>query len=234
MVMAEPTADSHEPLPFDEVYRLYGADVYRFCLYQLRDPAAAEDISAEVFLSAFKAYDHSGVQPISVRSWLIKIARNEVVDHFRRNKRWRSVLSTLAGRGSEPGADPEAVASVNDELSKALTAIATLSARDRELIALRCRSLIRRDWQGDRYFASQRPYRDLQSAQPSAFPSGVQPQWMNSNSNSICDASPKAWSRPLWWAAGNASDLMRLNVDSIGSPYSLGNRSRWLLLSQAR
>ena len=138
MVMVEPTTSGYEALPFDEVYRLYAADVYRFCLYQLREVSAAEDVSADVFLSAFKAYERAGVQPTSIRPWLIKIARNEVINHFRRHKRWRSVLSTLTGRGSEPQADPETVASINDELSTALTAIATLSARDRELVALRC------------------------------------------------------------------------------------------------
>ena len=43
-------------VPFDEVYRQLAGPVYRFCLSQVGEPAAAEDVAAQAFASAFAAY----------------------------------------------------------------------------------------------------------------------------------------------------------------------------------
>ncbi len=82
----------------DAVHRAYlrhGPEIYRFVLRSLGDPGAAEDVTQETFL---KAWRHSGrYDPglASLRTWLFGIARNAVTDHVRaaRARPWQSALA---------------------------------------------------------------------------------------------------------------------------------------------
>jgi RNA polymerase sigma-70 factor (ECF subfamily) len=124
--------------PFEEIYRRHSADVYRFCLYQMRGDSGAEDVAAETFVSAFKAYEKARPSSESVRFWLIRIARNAVIDNHRRATRRRVFMNLLMQDQSRDNGEPEALANVNDELQAAFEKMKALSRRDCELIALRC------------------------------------------------------------------------------------------------
>jgi RNA polymerase sigma-70 factor, ECF subfamily len=111
-------------------------DVYGFVAYRLGDRAEAEDLTQQTFeraLRAWRRFDPSRAQP---RTWLLAIARNLLIDHYRRD---RSSLHRHLGEGgvdeeqlpAEPG--PE-MSGVSPELAAAL---GSLSDRDREVVALR-------------------------------------------------------------------------------------------------
>ena len=68
---------------FGSLYDHYQPKIYRFVLIKVGRREEAEDLTHEVFLSAWKnieAYKNLGF-PFS--SWLYKIARNEIADHYR-------------------------------------------------------------------------------------------------------------------------------------------------------
>ena len=123
------------PLEFDEVYRRHAADVYRFCVSQLGDPAAAEDLAADVFAAAFAAYRSTRPAPDELRPWLFRIARNGAIDRFRRARTQRGLLGRLGQRPAED--EVEHLAEVRAELRAALDAIGRLGRRDRLLVGLR-------------------------------------------------------------------------------------------------
>ena len=100
----------------------------------LRDPAAAEEVTAAAFERAYRKrsrFDRGRGEP---RAWLFGIARNAALDELRRR-----------GRQAELAAEPEDLAAVpavesaeQSERRLALNAgLATLPPRDRELIALK-------------------------------------------------------------------------------------------------
>jgi len=64
----------------------HGDALFRFALMRVHDQNAAEDLVQETFLSALGAYDRFEHRS-SVRTWLIGILRNKIVDHFRRSGR---------------------------------------------------------------------------------------------------------------------------------------------------
>lgn len=71
---------------FGQLYDHYITPIYRFVLVKVNSKAEAEDLTHEVFLSAWqniKGYKHKGF-PFS--SWLYQIARNKVIDHYRTKK----------------------------------------------------------------------------------------------------------------------------------------------------
>src|SRR3984885_16080132 len=71
---------------FGPLYDHYQPMIYRFVLVKVGRREDAEDITHQVFMSAWqniRGYKHRG-HPFS--SWLYQIARNQVVDHYRAKK----------------------------------------------------------------------------------------------------------------------------------------------------
>ena len=64
-------------------YLLHGAELYRFALRGLGDPGAAQDVTQETFLRAWRAADRFDPELASLRVWLFAIARNAMIDHGR-------------------------------------------------------------------------------------------------------------------------------------------------------
>lgn len=67
---------------FEELVRLYQADVWRFAHHFTRDRALAEDVTQETFLRAFR-FLGSFRGDAKFTSWLFRIARNCAMDAIR-------------------------------------------------------------------------------------------------------------------------------------------------------
>jgi RNA polymerase sigma-70 factor (ECF subfamily) len=66
-----------------QLYERYRVPLFRFCLRMLKDTARAEDAVHDTFLKL--ARQHTGiVHPAAFRSWLFRVARNEVFMALRR------------------------------------------------------------------------------------------------------------------------------------------------------
>jgi RNA polymerase sigma-70 factor (ECF subfamily) len=118
---------------FEQLYRTSRDDIFAYVATLLRDPAAAEDVTALAFERAYRRRRTFDRRRGEERAWLFGIARNAALDELRRRRRVASLLT-----------DPEdAAASVEDDVEITLrrtvvrTALGTMSARDRELIALK-------------------------------------------------------------------------------------------------
>jgi RNA polymerase sigma-70 factor, ECF subfamily len=109
--------------------------VYAYVCTLLRDPAAAEDITALAFERAYRrrrTFDrHRGEE----RAWLFGIARNAALDELRRRRR----LATLAVDPEDPSVSAESADDGEVALQRTTVraALAALPARDREIIALK-------------------------------------------------------------------------------------------------
>jgi len=128
-------------LPFAGVYEAHADAVYRYCLAQLGDRAAAEDVAAQAFEKAYAAWPQLDEGDADgVRRWIFRIARNAVIDHLRRGRRRALLLGrlSLGGNGHGPShADVETVAAIRAELREVLGAMDGLRRRDRELVGMR-------------------------------------------------------------------------------------------------
>ena len=61
---------------FDDLVRLYSADLYRYAYWLARDRARAEDIVQEALLRGWRAYPRLRAEA-AAKSWLFSIVRNE-------------------------------------------------------------------------------------------------------------------------------------------------------------
>ena len=96
----------------DEVYAAYllhGPELYRFVLRGLGDPGAAQDVTQETFLRAWRAADRFDPALASLRVWLFAIARNAMIDHARAAKvrPWQSALADPPTMETVTGSDED-------------------------------------------------------------------------------------------------------------------------------
>jgi RNA polymerase sigma-70 factor (ECF subfamily) len=130
-----------DPQAWAEIYERYAPQLLGFFVNQLRDAAAAEDMTADVFLEALQAADRFHGNPADLRSWLFRIARNNLIDRIRRDR--RATLDTIESASETelaralPSVDPgdEALAALDRE--RVQEAIRSLSPDQREVILLR-------------------------------------------------------------------------------------------------
>lgn len=133
---------------FEAIYIRYGAPVYRMCLRACGDPDLADDLTANIFLKAFERLDRYQPRPGSTfRSWLFTIARNTVLDHWRRNNRFISLGDDLPTVfDTDPG--PEEIALTRIEIAEVREILSTLNERHRSIIEFRLSGLTTREIAG--------------------------------------------------------------------------------------
>jgi RNA polymerase sigma-70 factor (ECF subfamily) len=117
-------------------YETYGGRLYSYLRFHLPSPDLAEDLTAEVFLRAVKAYERFNSSAGSPRAWLFRIAQNVLRDHLRQARR-RQLVSIAGMRDLECEApSPEERLLWEEEVARLLSAMAALSYNDREIIGL--------------------------------------------------------------------------------------------------
>ena len=128
------TAEKSDRAAFEALYRTSRDDVYAYVAGLLRDRSAAEDVTALAFERAFRKRDRWDPGKGTRRAWLFGIARNAALDELRRRKR----TAELAVEPEDVDATPlDAEADTALRRTALRQAMASLDARERELIALK-------------------------------------------------------------------------------------------------
>lgn len=118
---------------FEALYRESRDDLYAYVAGLLRDRHAAEDVTALAFERAYRKRERHRPDRGSMRAWLFGIARNAALDELRRRGRTAELTEEPADEGPRPDEGAEVAlrrAALRDALSQ-------LSARERELVALK-------------------------------------------------------------------------------------------------
>lgn len=68
-----------------DIYEAYFVRVYRFVFYRVSHKETAEDITEDVFIKAFKGLKNLE-ELDAFEGWLFQIARNLVIDYYRKKK----------------------------------------------------------------------------------------------------------------------------------------------------
>ncbi len=118
-------------LAFEELYRSSRDDVYSYAAGLLRDRSAAEEVTANAFEKAYRRRKQFDPERGSGRAWLFGIARNAALDELRRRRRSAAVTDE-AMLGSTPDHGEATV-----RRQTVVAGLETLSARERELVALK-------------------------------------------------------------------------------------------------
>ncbi len=74
------------PSEFERMYTDYFAKVYNYMFYRLLHKQDSEDLASEVFLKVVRNICRFDAQKASFSTWIFTIARNTLIDHWRRRK----------------------------------------------------------------------------------------------------------------------------------------------------
>lgn len=134
--LADVRAAQADRAAFGALYRRYLDRVYGYCFYLLGDHHDAEDATERTFLAALGAIDGFRDDGASFRSWLFRIAHNQLVNALRtRSRRRTEPLDGVPEPAS--GTDPAVAAGTADEARRLRRALGRLSDDRRQVVILR-------------------------------------------------------------------------------------------------
>ena len=122
------------PPDFAELYDQQVYSVYGFLAYRVRTREEAEDLTQLTFERAVRAWSRFDPERASPRTWLLAIARNLLIDHYRADRTAAQAPLEEAPEWAATVDGPDASLGLSAELAAALS---RLGGRERELIALR-------------------------------------------------------------------------------------------------
>ncbi len=117
---------------FEAAYEAHADALFRYCFFKIGDREVAKDMLQDVFVKAWVYMQGNTV--LQIRPFLYKLARNSVVDWYRKKK--TASLEHLMDQGFEPS-DRTSDTSAFAEKEQALKMMRNLSPEDQEIIMLR-------------------------------------------------------------------------------------------------
>lgn len=123
---------------FRRLYETYGPDVFAHLVLRTRDRALGEDLTAETFERALRAYPRFEPQRGRTRAWLLRIADSAYADHFRRAQRRPLTVPAdpdITARSSMLSA--EAAALRQAEVTRIYAALDALPSLQRTVVLMR-------------------------------------------------------------------------------------------------
>jgi RNA polymerase sigma factor (sigma-70 family) len=133
-------------LDFAKLFRDHYPRIYRYVRYRVNDDVVAEDLTAEVFERAYRYRDSYDPARSSFSTWITQIAHNWINNHLVSQQR-RDQHEADLNDDMEilPSTDrlPEAQAIASEAVERLLACMERLSARDRQVVALRFGSDVR-------------------------------------------------------------------------------------------
>jgi len=118
-----------------DLFEEYYDKVVRYIYIRVSDQAEAEDLAGDVFLKALKSMGSYKGSTEQLRFWIFKIARNVVIDHYRKMSKRKTV--NLDYVEISDGFNVEEVAERSLQIGELTKAMNLLTDAQREVIGLR-------------------------------------------------------------------------------------------------
>jgi RNA polymerase sigma-70 factor (ECF subfamily) len=135
-------AQSGDADAFGELNELHVDRVYRYVVYRVDDVPEAEDLSEQVFLKAWEAMPRYEDRGLPFRAWLLRLAHNLVIDHYRARRAAICLdtmtdgeLHDLEGASACDGPESELVA--RHDSAELVSALDQLGDDQRQVVLLR-------------------------------------------------------------------------------------------------
>jgi RNA polymerase sigma-70 factor (ECF subfamily) len=128
-------AQQHDQAALTQIYEENFDRIYRYIVLKIGERTEAEDMTQQVFLSAFKSISSFKWKGRPFSAWLYRIAHNQIVDYFRKKSKRATVpLDESLPNG---GNDPQLTAELNLAIESLVSATSKLTKAQREVISLR-------------------------------------------------------------------------------------------------
>lgn len=126
--------NEESPIKFEEVYERYAEKIYTFIYYKTYHKESAEDLTGTTFMKALDKWDSYRPGKGKVSSWLYAIARNCVIDHFRKQKKTMDIQDIWDLAGEE---DVLLDAHNREQMKAVYEVMKTLPIEQRDILIMR-------------------------------------------------------------------------------------------------
>ncbi|MBI2831773.1 MAG: sigma-70 family RNA polymerase sigma factor [Chloroflexi bacterium] len=130
-------ATNRDKVAFTILYDLYINQVYNHIYYRVSNPADAEDITQEVFIKAWKGIPKYKKTGAPFLAWLIAIAHNLIVDHYKAKKNHVPLEEIESIVQAAEDCDPAAITENSLNQSRLRNMVAKLKGEKQKVILMR-------------------------------------------------------------------------------------------------
>jgi RNA polymerase sigma-70 factor (ECF subfamily) len=129
-------ARQRDAVAFGILYERHIDRVYRYIAYRTTNTVVAEDLTAEVFLNAWRTIERYEDRGYAFSTWLLRLAHNEVTDYYRTRRPDVSLPDTDI-QGSSAMPEPSQFVELQVDQVVLLRALKQLPDEWRQIILLR-------------------------------------------------------------------------------------------------
>ena len=119
---------------FASLYDFYIKKIYDFIYFKTHHKQTAEDLTASTFLKALENIKKYDTRKGKFSSWLYRIARNSVIDHYRTQKHTSNIEDAW---DLSSGDDVASSADFKESIEKVKSSLNKLNAEQRDIVILR-------------------------------------------------------------------------------------------------
>lgn len=130
-------AQAGDGAAFGRLYDRYLPSIYRYTYSKTSSRSAAEDLTSETFLRAFRAIARRPRAQLNFAAWLVTIARNVVIDHHRSGWSRLAIVTDEVDPQVDEAIGPEAAALASVGEAALRAALGRLPDDQRECLLLR-------------------------------------------------------------------------------------------------
>lgn len=120
-----------------ELYNQHRRGIFKYAWSQVYDDQVAEDLTSEIFTRMITRLPGYQVGEVPFSAWLYRIARNLMVDHYRREKYRMTIPIDYVENTHKAADDPVALVESRLTAKKLEQAMDTLDENQREVLRLR-------------------------------------------------------------------------------------------------
>lgn len=123
---------------FGRIYEIYFLPVFRYIYFRVQDRVEAEDLTQNVFLKIFNSIENFRVQDKSPLAYFFTVARNTVIDYWRKKKNIAESDNTKRiVNMPDSQKDPKKLLEEREKEETVLEAIKHLTEDQQEVIVLK-------------------------------------------------------------------------------------------------
>ena len=122
--------------PFETVYEKNFSYIYNFVYTQLLHRERTEDLVSDIFFKAMEHYDSFDPSRASAKTWLANIARNTVIDEFRKSGKRQFVSLDDEESFIEPSYEDEYSIFTDETQKEVHQILQQLSPAERDLLGM--------------------------------------------------------------------------------------------------
>jgi len=118
---------------FSQIYDRYVDKIYRFIFFKVGSQEIAQDLCSETFLKGWQSFKENNKKIDNPQAFLYQIARNLIVDHYRKKGRVQTVSADCIPI-TDPRVDLEEETRTNSDLDTIKVVLANLKEEYQEVV----------------------------------------------------------------------------------------------------